>query len=291
MSAPAKTPHHAMTSAALALLLAAATPLLLSGCGVGESVNTVPTGTTETTSSTGTTTDTGGTGGDGGAGGAPSAPIRTVLQRSPFGNVAATDNLLWDGDFEWSSPFSDQYGWLSGPPYTYDFPAATIGAACRSGVKCVTLAKNKAIIGIGVSSRTDALAVTAFARPIKGACADVDISLLDIATSTKDVEIPPTATSPDATGWCQYSAIVPAYSKKVYLLIDNNTGDALVVDDAVVRPQPPGAPPPPPPPMGPPEPGRLARHDEAREAVLRLRGPHIPPPSPAKRAFEEHLSK
>ncbi len=290
MSAPVKAPHSAMTSAAFTLLLSVTTPFLLAGCGASETVNAAPTETPETTTSTGTTTDTG-TGGEGGAGGAPAAPIRTVEQRSPFGNVAATDNLLWDGDFEWSSPFSDQYGWLSGPPYSYDFPPATIGAACRSGVKCVTLAKNKSIIGIGVSSRTDALAVTVFARPIKGSCADVDVSLLDIATSTKDVEIPPTTMTPDATGWCLYSATVPSYSKKVYLLVDNNTGDELVVDDAVVRPLPPGAPPPPPPPMGPPAAERLARHEEAREALLRLRGPHIPPPSPARRAFEEHLSK
>ena len=46
---------------------------------------------------------------------APVAPRRTVIERSPYGNVKASQNLLWDGDFEWSSPFADQYGWIEPP--------------------------------------------------------------------------------------------------------------------------------------------------------------------------------
>ena len=262
--------------------------VLASGCDVDETVTPVPVSTTTATETTTETTT--GTGGEGGAGGAPTAPLRTVEQRNPFGNVAATDNLLWDGDFEWSSPFADQYGWYFGPPYGYDFPAATIGAACRSGVKCVTVPKNKAVIGIGVSSKLG-VAVTAFAKPLEGTCADVDVSLLDLFSSGQDVPIPPIGMTPDATGWCLYQATAPVYSRKVYLLIDNNTGADLLVDDAVVRALPPSAPPPPPPPMGPLPAEREERHEEARAAIRDLRGPNNPPPSPAKRAFEEHLAR
>lgn len=283
MSHPPTTPT--------ALLVTALLTALLPSCAVDETVSPVPgSGDTSTTTTTESTTESTGTGGSGGA---PSAPIRTVEQRSPFGNVAASDNLLWDGDFEWSSPFSDQYGWLFGPPYGYDFPAATIGAACRSGVKCVTLAKGKAIIGIGVSSRTEALSITAFAKPQQGGCAGVLVSLLDIDTSHKDVDVPATTEDPDSVGWCLYRVETPAYEKKVYLLIDNNTGDDLVVDDAVVRVLPTKSAPPPPPPMGPMEGARLLRHEEAKAAILAHRLPVLPPKDkdPVKRAFEEHLSR
>ena len=63
-----------------------------------------------------------GPGGGGGGGSPPDPPDppavkRTVIERNPFGNVEASQNLLWDGDFEWSSPFTDQYGWYE-PPAT-----------------------------------------------------------------------------------------------------------------------------------------------------------------------------
>lgn len=263
--------------------------LLLSGCDVTETVSPVP-----VPSTTATTTDGGAGGGGGEGGGAPTPKIlRTVEQRSPFGNVAATDNLLWDGDFEWSSAFADQYGWLSGPPYSYDFPAATIGAACRSGLKCATVAKNKAIIGLGVGAQSAPLSVTVLARPEMGTCADVDVFLLDGATLAKDVSIPHVSDAPDSTGWCLYSSVVESHPSRVYLLVDNNTGATLLVDDAVVRVQPPGdAPPPPAPPkVEPPSAERAARRDAAREAITRLRGPHIPPPNAARRAFEERFSR
>lgn len=264
-----------------------ATTLLLGCGGGGETINPLPTAS-ETTSTSGT--GGGGTGGTGGSGGgAPVTPIRTVEQRNPFGNVAATDNLLWDGDFEWTSPFSDQYGWLYGQPYGYAFPAATIGAACRSGIKCVTLPKNKGVIGIGVGSATAALAISAYARPKTAVCADVDVSLIGLFTSAEDIPVPATAEAPDALGWCSYQATVPSYPQKVYLLIDNNTGDEVVVDDVVVRALLVGQPPPPAPPPAfvPPSLERLEHHAAAREAAVRLRGPYIPPPNEAKRAFQE----
>jgi len=274
------------------LLGSAVATLLLGGCGSSnETVSPAPTATTDTTS-TSTGTGGGGGGGTGGTGGGtPGTPIRTVEQRNPFGNVAASDNLLWDGDFEWSSPFSDQYGWLYGQPYGYAFPAATIGAACRSGVKCVTVPKNKGVIGIGVGTSSSALAVSAYARLKAGLCADVDVSLMGLFTSMDDIAVPPTTEAPDALGWCLFQSTVPAFPQKVYLLIDNNTGDEMVVDDVVVRAVPAGAAPPPPPPIAPPTAQRMLRHDAAREAAARLRGPHIPPPNAAQRAFQEHHAR
>ena len=276
---------HLSKAASWALALAASG--LLSACGADETVNPVSTDTT--TTETTTTSDTSGTGGTGGS--TSEAVIRTVEQRNPFGDVAAADNLLWDGDFEWTSPFTDQYGWLFGPPYSFAFPSATIGAECLSGVKCVTIPKNKAILGIGVTSSVSDIEVTAHAKPKTGVCKDVDVALLDPDNTLKDAEIPAVSEAPGLDGWCLYQAKVTLYGKKVYLLIDNNTKDDLLTDDEVVRPVPAGAPPPPPPPMGPPRVEREARHDLARAAIRLFKTPIDPPKSPARRAFEEHLSR
>jgi hypothetical protein len=92
------------------------------------------------------------TGGQGGDAGAPITPIRTVHQRNPFGNVAASDNLLWDGDFEWSGAFLAQYAWSSGKSWkTSGGPEIEVLAACHSGMKCARVKKGGSIGGIGVS--------------------------------------------------------------------------------------------------------------------------------------------
>ncbi|MCS6899329.1 MAG: hypothetical protein RMJ98_06560, partial [Myxococcales bacterium] len=94
-------------------------------------------------------------GGQGGGAGAPISPIRTVSQRNIFGNVAASDNLLWDGDFEWSGAFLSQYAWSSGKSWKpSEAPEIKVLAACRSGMKCARVEKGGSMGGIGVSPRT-----------------------------------------------------------------------------------------------------------------------------------------
>ncbi|MBM4359336.1 MAG: hypothetical protein FJ096_14635, partial [Deltaproteobacteria bacterium] len=72
------------------------------GCAE-ERLAPAPTGTAGVGGSNSPTSSSGGGG----------EPVRrTVTTRNPFGNVAVSDNLLWDGDFEWLSSFADQYAWL-----------------------------------------------------------------------------------------------------------------------------------------------------------------------------------
>ncbi|MBK8258659.1 MAG: hypothetical protein IPK82_39120 [Polyangiaceae bacterium] len=259
--------------------------LVTAGCA-DEEINPLTTGTGGST-----TTSSSSTGGAGGQGGGDPTPtvVRTVEQRNPFGNVTASDNLLWDGDFEWKSPFSDQYGWYYGPPYGYTLPAATIGAECQSGVKCITVPKNKALIGIGVGVASGGLEISVHVKPKLADCSKVDVALLDIDSFQKDSTIAPTSAAPSASGWCLYKVEVASYPSKVYLLMDNNTGDSMVVDNAVVKKvNIPQGPPPPPASISPQV---LSRRNEARASLPTLQGPIIPPKTPAQRAFEEHLSR
>src|SRR5262245_9380671 len=123
----------------LALCIAAA---LGSGCSSSEELRPVPVDASTIADAEPTT--------DGGALDA-GPPKRTIEQRNAFGNVAETENLLWDGDFEWFSAFSDQYGWLAGTSMLtlgYSFRDIRVGTICRSGLKCAGMAKKTVLAGI-----------------------------------------------------------------------------------------------------------------------------------------------
>jgi hypothetical protein len=252
--------------------------IAIAGCTVpGEGINPAPV----------PPADAGSPGSDGGAHDA-GARKRTVMQRNPFGNVAETENLLWDGDFEWFSAFSDQYGWLAGSSAAtldFTFKDVRVGAACRSGIKCAGLAKKQLIAGIGVASQGNKIEASFWAHLEMGECPMVKAYLVGWYSKTDpDVLLHATAMIPDAEGWCHYDTIVDARQEKPLLLIQNMTGGDVVIDDAVVKKAP----------MttsllaahGPLTAEAVAMIEDARAAVAKLRGPHDAPPNEARRAYE-----
>jgi hypothetical protein len=272
----------------------------LAGCGGDEAV--APTGaalaaTPDASLPSGDAgaTDAGAGGAGGAGGGVPSAPDagpkkREVYRRNPFGNVAATNNLLWDGDFEWASAFSDQYGWIDAPVTTLQFTSAIVGADCRSGLKCARVKKGGGLYGIGVTTRGAKLAASFWAKPKSAnasppSCKKVSGALTSDGAADADAVIPPVAAAPDASGWCEYRVVAPPRQDKTYLYIRNDTGTDLVVDDAVlvrapidqvVTME-----------LRPPTPEDVAAHAAIVEDLRKLpRGPYDPPPNAARRAFE-----
>lgn len=175
--------------------------------------------------------------GGGGDGGAPPAK-RRIEQRNPFGNVAATDNLLWDGDFEWRATFASQYGWYASPSVQFNqlgLPPLEMGARCRSGIKCARLDPGWVILGLGVASQ-QSLNVSVWGKPEDGACAGVSVLLLSQSNSEPAIEVPPESDAPAADGWCRYALRVPARASAIYLFIQNLGSGQLIVDDAVITP-------------------------------------------------------
>jgi hypothetical protein len=168
------------------------------------------------------------------------APKRTIEQRNPFGNVAETENLLWDGDFEWTSPFADQYGWLSGPPLSYAFTGVRIGAECHSGIKCAAVKKKGNLAAIGVALPGARLEASFLAHLKMGTCDSVKASILALDPGAEP-NAPVTAEAPTsgADGWCHYHAVIDARSRKPYFLITNASGDEILVDDAILKKAPP----------------------------------------------------
>jgi hypothetical protein len=209
-----------------------------------------------------------------------------VEQRNPFGNIAETHNLLWDGDFEWASPFSDQYGWLKGLPLGYAFDGIRIGTTCRSGVKCAALEKSKVLVAIGVGSQGHKLAASLWVKPAEPTCTGITSILMDGILGgpggDPDVPLSPDAEQPDASGWCRFSAVSDERLAKPYIYIKNNTGGEIVVDDAILKRAPaamalsvkvvlPAA--------------TIADLHAVRADLAKLKGPHDPPPNAAARAL------
>ena len=212
--------------------------------------------------------------------------VRTVEQRNPFGNVAEHENLLWDGDFEWSSPFADQYGWINYPQSQTGagFDGIRVGLECRSGLKCAAVKKKASIIGIAVSSKTVGLHASFWAKPSSGGCDGVSARLISIYVSDPGVAIPP-PDGPDASGWCRFEATTEVQEAKSYFLIENESDGEVLIDDAVLVKAPPTA-------LlphaaaRPPTAAEMATNAEVRAAVRSRRGPHDPPPNAARRAYE-----
>ena len=83
---------------------------------------------------------------------------RTLIRRDPFGNYRVTDNLLMDGDFEWSGPMSLQYPWFRVPMLGGQDtrPNLLFGASCHSGIRCAAFKANQGISGVAVKPSVDA---------------------------------------------------------------------------------------------------------------------------------------
>ena len=177
----------------------------------------------------------GGAAGAGGSGGA--APVkRTVTQRNPFGDVARSDNLLWDGDFEWLTTFSDQDGWLTGNGafISYNLPKQVLGARCKSGVKCAEMGPDAIFIGTGVASVGHALAASFYAT-VDGNCYQIDAAVVTQSSFDNPIALQPETPQP-VDGWCHFAANVPEVKAAAWLYIHNGGKAASLLDDASLQP-------------------------------------------------------
>ena len=199
----------------------------LAACG-DEAINPV-----QLAGSGGSTAASGGAG----TGGTP-AVKRRIEQRNPFGNVAAADNLLWDGDFEWRATFASQYGWYASPSTQFaqlGLPPLEMGARCRSGIKCARLDRGWVILGLGVASERS-LNISVWGKPEDALCNQVSVLLLSQSNSEAALEVPAESDAPAADGWCHYALLAPERASATFLFIQNAGSGQLIVDDAVITP-------------------------------------------------------
>lgn len=181
----------------------------------------------------------------GGAGGSGEVR-RSVGYRNPYGNVEASDNLLWDGDFEWHTPFGSQYGWVTPSIFGRYQPTTlediAVGPQCRSGLKCAELTSRKTILGVAVSPTGSSVQASVWAKPASGDCAEVEVSLIGCFDGG-DSDLSLAAQPIDSSGWCRYEVLAPERQRATCLMVSSRHFDQSItlVDDAVVLAAPAGA--------------------------------------------------
>ncbi len=243
------------------------------------------------------TGETGATTGEGAGGNAVTdagadadgAAKRIVITRSPYGNVAKTHNLLWDGDFEWCPSVPEQYGWMTlfDKHWSYTLPKIIIGYRCYSGVKCVELPPKGAVLGLGVAAQGHQIAATFRAAPSSGDCAEVTGIIVSEGAVDPSVQLVAVAASPDQNGWCSYEAISDERFAATHLFIENSSDASTIIDDAVIEPI-----------LGatarrlvgkPLSAARREQMKRVRRQVRKARQPRDPPPPKLYRAFREWI--
>jgi hypothetical protein len=178
-------------------------------------------------SSAGGASGSAGSGGEGGM--APT--IRTVETRSPFGNLSPK-NLMWDGDFELSGPFVQQYAWIRVETGA-DAPDVQVGLGCHSGLKCARVAAGKSIAGYAVAPSTPETRVRVHARIPEGkTCKDVSVQMATCYSSVHTgVAVPAKDLAPDASRYCTYGGDLPTPTEAPCLVVNNKAGAEILVDD------------------------------------------------------------
>jgi hypothetical protein len=219
-------------------------------------------------------------------------PKRRIVQKNPFGNVAASDNALWDGDFEWSTQFASQYAWV---PVTglgvglAPFQGIRASAECKSGMKCAFMTQNLSMAGIGVSPGGKKVAASIWARPPDGVCKNMTIALIGCSfVGDSDLQMTDADDAPDADGWCHYEAVsdVRTQASCIYVVADFVDGEAIV-DDAVIRAAPDDAAPT----TLTPEANQRARIEQARRTIREYLKPRPVTPTRAKEELDRWLAR
>jgi len=173
-------------------------------------------------------------------------PRRTVVFRDPFGNYAASDNLLLDGDFEWASPWAGQYPWfVSGSAGPMSAPTIERGPACRSGINCARVQPSGGIAGFAVNppEQATAVSVSLWVRLASAsACPPVTVTLEGCFLTTEPQTLPEATEPMGADGWCHRAGVLATPPDKPCLFITAASAfGVLLVDDVVMTAAPKGA--------------------------------------------------
>ncbi|MBI5535498.1 MAG: hypothetical protein HY898_22400 [Deltaproteobacteria bacterium] len=167
------------------------------------------------------------------------APMRRqVLHRSPFGNLEQTGNLLFDGDFEWSSP-GGQTAWTGfGQLGAVDMGIET-GGLCRSGLRCAVIDNTYDVLGEAVAATHSGLQLSVWAKVPSTDCSVVEIYTLSLMLMAVGMQPPivPDSPEPDGSGWCHYQGLIVAKDEAVGVFISASTiddGQRVILDDVTL---------------------------------------------------------
>jgi hypothetical protein len=164
---------------------------------------------------------------------------RSVTTRSPYGNLAVSGNLMFDGDFEWSGS-SGQLGWaaIASVVGQIELPLET-GWSCRSGLRCARVDNSYDLVGHAVAASDKSLAFSIWIKVPGQDCNVISLYLMSGMTqsySPLDVATPDTD-QPAADGWCRYQLLKNPTDEAITVYLSASwlsEGEVALVDDAVL---------------------------------------------------------
>jgi hypothetical protein len=171
------------------------------------------------------------------AGSSPAtAVVRTVSYRNPFGDAVHPDNLMLDGDFEFTGR-SGQTPWIAasgtGAPINIDYET---GGRCRSGVRCARMQGGSILLGHVATPPAGKIYLRIWGKPDSGKCSELSVAFFDSTNNQSAGTAPAQTPAPDETGWCLYEAVLASLPLHEPLLYLKSKEQAVTVDAAVALP-------------------------------------------------------
>lgn len=165
---------------------------------------------------------------------------RSLMTRSPFGNLAHSDNLLIDGDMEMSNG-TGQTPWIGLSTVSQTELKIETGGRCRSGLRCLVLtASADTVLGRGVAARNKALEFWLWAKVPNNKCDIVSVYLVPGMTLGISMfnKVRSETEAPDESGWCRFHTLRAPMDESVAVYVEASLlfQQRVLVDDAVLRP-------------------------------------------------------
>jgi hypothetical protein len=170
---------------------------------------------------------------------AVSGAIRQITVRSPYGHVAATGNLVLDGDFELEQDALSAPWFVIDADGSYDSLLFGTGGQCVSGLYCAALQAGQSLLGGYVGVAPGTAGTFSFAAKPSGTCSDVQGELqlgLDAEGLVFDTfTAQPTSAAPGSDGWCRYTGTYAA-DRPMYQWaeVTLTSSSATLFDDVVI---------------------------------------------------------
>lgn len=175
---------------------------------------------------------------DGGAGDAGTGVSRRIVEeRNPFGFTEASENLLADGDFEFTGR-QGQQPWFSFGGSGQEVLNFATGGHCLSGIRCAALSGGGTIIGFVASPKRVGMDVSLYAKPTSGQCEDVKVTVTDLDEVLRSTSVKSEG-GPNDAGWCHYvgtSGTYANYSPALFVEAPKKEKGGALIDKVVMLP-------------------------------------------------------
>ena len=162
-------------------------------------------------------------------------PVRTIVTRSPFGDLTTPKSYVLDGDFELSMTGNVVPAWyVVTAANQLGTPTFQTGGLCASGTLCLALEAGASLLTYDTVAPPNAKLTLSFrAKPSTGKCNDASAQffLYDTQADGDQYEVAgKAADTPDASGWCTLSKDFETGAARGTAVLQITAKHAVVID-------------------------------------------------------------